>query len=85
MIRPIIAMINPYETAKEFEKCGWKIDFQTPPDGKDPLAGVSLYENELLLGIINEKYVKKQDVPYVGTGIELHIVIPAIHIQKKLL
>ena len=57
MVRPIIATKNPYDAAEEFKKCGWCIDFQTPSDGDDPLSGVSLYGNELLLGTMDEKYV----------------------------
>ena len=81
MIRPIIATKNPYDAAKEFEKCGWSIDFQTTANGNDPIAGVSLYGNELLLGTMDEKYVK-QDVQYVGAGVELHILIPEIYMQE---
>ena len=82
MIRPIIATKNPYDTAAEFQKCGWNIDFQTPPDGGDPLSGVSLFGNKLLLGTMDEKYVAAEAIPFVGAGVEIHIIIPADDIQK---
>jgi len=82
MIRPILATKNPYTTAAEFEKCGWNIDFQTPPDGNDPLSGVSLYGNQLLLGVMDEKYVSKAGLPHIGAGVEFHIIIPADKIQE---
>jgi len=81
MIRPIIATKNPYVAAEEFEKCGWNIDFQTPQDGDDPLAGVSLYGNEILLGTMEEKYVSIDAAPFVGAGIEIHILIHEENIQ----
>ena len=76
MIRPILATENPYEAAQKFQSCGWHIDFQTPPGSKDPLAGVSIYGNELLLGTMEEKYVDKNARPYIGAGVEIHILIP---------
>jgi len=82
MIRPIIATRNPYNAAEEFKKCGWSIDFQTPKDGDDPLTGVSLCGNEVLLGTMEEKYISIEATPYVGTGVEIHIVIPADKIQE---
>ena len=82
MIRPIIATKNPYDAAADFQKCGWNIDFMTPADGDDPLAGVSLWGNKLLLGVMDEKYVDRDAVPYIGAGVEFHIVIPADKIQE---
>ena len=81
MIRPILATKNPYDAAAEFQQCGWNIDFQTSPDGDDPLSGVSLYGNEILLGVMNEKYVSRAAALYIGTGVEIHIIIPADKIQ----
>ena len=82
MIRPIIATKNPYDAAEDFRKCGWKIDFQTPKDGNDPLSGVSLYGNTVLLGTMDEKYVNAEAASYIGTGVEIHIVIPAESIHE---
>jgi len=82
MIRPILATKDPYKAAAQFQKCGWRIDFQTPPDGNDPLAGVFLHGNQLLLGVMDEKYVSKDAIPYIGVGVEIHIVIPAEKVQE---
>jgi len=82
LVRPIIATENPYDAAKQFEECGWKIDFQTDPDGDDPLAGVSLHGNEILLGTMSEKFTKKEALPYVGAGVEFHFIIAASRLQE---
>jgi hypothetical protein len=81
LIRPILATHNPYNAARDFEKAGWTIDFQTPPDSGDPLCGVSLYGNELLLGTMEEKFVSKEALPFVGAGVELHVTVPASGIR----
>ena len=51
MIRPILACENPYKAAEEFVAAGWKMDFSQPPESGDPLVGVSLYDNVVLLGV----------------------------------
>lgn len=76
MIRPILAMQDPYNAAKEFEKAGWKLDFSNPRESGDPLVGLSLYGNSILLGTMEEKYVKKDAIPFLGTGIEFYVSIP---------
>ena len=81
MIRPILATKNPYDAANEFEKAGWKIDFSNPPESGDPLVGVSLCGNQLLLGTMEEKYVNQDAISYIGTGIELYITVPASKID----
>ena len=51
MIKPIPACKNPSLVANEFEAAGWHIDFSQPPESGDPLVGVSLFDNVILLGI----------------------------------
>ena len=51
MIRPILACENPYALAEEFERAGWCVDFSQSPESGDPLVGVSLMGNALLLGV----------------------------------
>ena len=51
MIRPILACSDPYKTAEQFAAAGWNIDFSQPPESGDPLVGVSLFGNSVLLGV----------------------------------
>lgn len=81
MIKPILACENPYETAKQFAGAGWNIDFSQPPESGDPLVGVSLLDNSVLLGV-TEGYVPSQQLPYVGCGVEIYLTVPAGGIQK---
>lgn len=75
MLRPIIACHNPYRTARLYESAGWIIEFSNPPKGGDPLVGVSLYENKVLLGV-TEGYVREQDIGSIGCGIVFYIDVP---------
>ena len=56
MIRPILACKDPYKAAEEFAAAGWNIDFSQPPESGDPLVGLSLCGNSVLLGV-TEGYV----------------------------
>ena len=51
MIRPILACEGPYAAAEKFVSAGWKLDFSQPPESGDPLVGVSLFGNSVLLGV----------------------------------
>ena len=75
MIRPILACENPYKTAEEFVTAGWKIDFSQPPESGDPLVGVSLYDNVVLLGV-TEGYVANDVKRYIGCGVVLYLTVP---------
>ncbi|MEA4813009.1 MAG: hypothetical protein VB108_10650 [Anaerolineaceae bacterium] len=81
MIRPILACINPYQTAKRLENAGWTIDFSQPPESGDPLVGISLCDNSLLLGI-TEGYLSDQELPYIGCGVELYLTVPEQQLQQ---
>ena len=74
MIRPILACENPYKTAEEFVTAGWKIDFSQPPESGDPLVGVSLYDNVVLLGV-TEGYVANDVKRYIGCGVVLYLTV----------
>ena len=76
MIRPILACENPYKTAEEFVAAGWKIDFSQPPESGDPLVGVSLYDNSVLLGV-TEGYVANDVKQYVGCGVVFYLTVPS--------
>ena len=76
MIRPILACDNPYKTAEQFVAAGWKIDFSQPPESGDPLVGVSLYDNSVLLGV-TEGYVANDQKQYVGCGVVLYLTVPS--------
>lgn len=76
MIRPILATADPYAAAQDFVKAGWTLDFSNPAQDGDPLTGVSLYDNHLLLGTMEERYVSKLSVPYIGAGVVLYIMVP---------
>lgn len=81
MIRPILACTDPYKTAEEFAAAGWNIDFSQPPESGDPLVGVSLWGNSLLLGI-TEGYVPAGLLPYLGCGVEIYLTVPSEQIGK---
>lgn len=81
MIKPILACENPYITANEFEMAGWNIDFSQPPESGDPLVGISLFDNVILLGVTNG-YVEDDKIPYIGCGVELYIDIPKNEIKE---
>lgn len=81
MIKPILACENPYTSAKEFEMAGWNIDFSQPPESGDPLVGISLFDNVILLGVTNG-YVEDDKIPYIGCGVELYINIPKSEMKE---
>ena len=75
MIKPILACQDPYETGRAFQSAGWTLDFSQPPESGDPLVGVSLYGNALLLGV-TEGYVPKEELTYLGCGVVLYLTVP---------
>ena len=81
MIRPILACENPYKAAEEFAAAGWNVDFSQPPDSGDPLVGVSLCGNSVLLGV-TDGYVSDNQIPHIGCGVEIYITVPAEQIQR---
>ena len=81
MIRPILACINPYKAAEEFAAAGWTVDFSQPPESGDPLVGVSLCGNSVLLGV-TDGYVDNKQIPYIGCGVEIYMTVPAERIQQ---
>lgn len=81
MIRPILACKDPYKTAEEFAAAGWNIDFSQPSESSDPLVGVSLYCNSVLLGI-TEGYVSGDQLPHIGCGVEIYMTVPVEQIQQ---
>ena len=76
MIKPILACDNPYIVSEVFKGVGWNIDFSQPIESGDPLVGVSLCGNEVLLGI-TEGYVNEADKCHIGCGVELYLTVPA--------
>ena len=81
MIRPILACIDPYKAAEEFAAAGWDIDFSQSPESGDPLVGVSLCGNSVLLGV-TDGYVSDNQLPHIGCGVEIHITVPVEQIQQ---
>ena len=81
MIRPILACIDPYKTAEEFASAGWSIDFSQPPESGDPLVGVSICGNSVLLGI-TDGYVSDDQLPHIGCGVEIYMTVPAEQLQR---
>lgn len=76
MIRPILAYIDPYKIAEQFSAAGWNIDFSQPLESGDPLVGVSLYDNSVLLGI-TDGYIADNHIQYIGCGVEIYMTVPA--------
>ena len=81
MIQPILACVDPYKTAEEFAAAGWNIDFSQPPESGDPLVGVSLCGNSVLLGV-TDGYVTDDRIPYIGCGVEIYMTVPAEQLQR---
>ena len=81
MIRPILACINPYKAAEEFAAAGWDIDFSQPPESGDPLVGVSLCGNSVLLGV-TAGYVSDAQLPHIGCGVEIYMTVPVEQIRQ---
>lgn len=81
MIRPILACIDPYKVAEEFAAAGWNIDFSQPPESGDPLVGVSLCGNSILLGV-TAGYVAADQIPYLGCGVEIYMTVPSGKIRE---
>ena len=81
MIRPILACVDPYKVAEEFAAAGWNIDFSQPLESGDPLVGVSLCDNALLLGV-TDGYVSDDQLPHIGCGVEIYITVPTDSIQQ---
>lgn len=64
-----------------FVDAGWQMDFSQPPESGDPLVGVSLCGNAVLLGIA-EGYVTAEQRPYAGSGVVLYMTVPAVMMQQ---
>ena len=75
MLRPILACKDPYEAGRAFQTAGWTMDFSQPPESGDPLVGVSLRDNSLLLGV-TEGYVPAGGLPFLGCGVALYLTVP---------
>lgn len=81
MVIPILTCQNPYKTAQKFADAGWNVDFSNPPESGDPLVGVSLCGNVLLLGI-TEGYVPAEMLGCIGCGVELYLAVPDDRIHE---
>lgn len=81
MIRPILACVDPYKAAEDFATAGWNIDFSQPPESGDPLVGVSLFGNSVLLGV-TEGYVEDDHIQYIGCGVVIYMTVPAEQIEN---
>ena len=81
MLRPILSCQNPYETAHQLQSAGWSIGFSQPPESGDPLVGVSLFDNAVLLGV-TEGYVTKGQMPYLGSGAVFYLTVPCEHLAE---
>lgn len=81
MIRPILACIDPYKIAEQFAAAGWNIDFSQPPESGDPLVGVSLCDNSVLLGV-TDGYVADNQIQHIGCGVEIYMTVPTEQIKN---
>lgn len=75
MIRPILACADPYEAAGQFAAAGWSIDFSQLPESGDPLVGISLCGNSVLLGV-TEGYVADEHIQHIGCGVVIYMTTP---------
>lgn len=81
MIRPILACEDPYRAAETFVSAGWKLDFSQPPESGDPLVGVSLFDNAILLGIA-DGYVANEEKKHLGCGVEIYLTVPSKRMEE---
>ncbi|MDI9419645.1 MAG: hypothetical protein GX228_09825 [Firmicutes bacterium] len=81
MIRPILACADPYGASEVFVSAGWKLDFSQPVESGDPLVGVSLCGNSVLLGI-TEGYVSADQLPCIGCGVVIYMTVPIEQIHQ---
>lgn len=81
MIRPVLACIDPYKAAEEFAAVGWNIDFSQPWESGDPLVGVSLCGNSVMLGI-TEGYVPGDQLSHIGCGVEIYMTVPGGQLKQ---
>ena len=81
MIRPILACDDPYAAAELLSRAGWHTDFSQPPESGDPLVGMSLLGNALLLGVTSG-YVDTAALPHRGAGVVLYLDIPSQNIRQ---
>ena len=81
MIKPILAIKDPCKAADEFVSVGWDVDFSQPPESGDPLVGVSLCGNSVLLGV-TEGYVTDEQLPYIGCGVVIYMTVPIEQIES---
>ena len=80
MIRPILACIDPDVAVEEFSAAGWNVDFSQSPESGDPLVGISLCGNSVLLGV-TDGYVAENQLPHIGCGVEMYMTVPSEQIQ----
>jgi hypothetical protein len=76
VLTPILATDDPYAAAAEFVRAGWTLDFETPRDGGDPLAGVSLHGASVMLGTAGPDFLTTEARPHRGAGVEFHVLVP---------
>lgn len=80
MIRPILACVDPYKAAEVFVAAGWNTDFSQLPESGDPLVGVSLCGNSILLGV-TDGYVADDHIQHIGCGVEIYLTVPVEQIE----
>lgn len=80
MIRPILACEDPYRTGMLLQQAGWTLEFSQPPESGDPLVGVSLFDNTLLLGV-TEGYLPKDARSHKGSGVVFYLTVPDAELQ----
>lgn len=80
MIRHLLACVDPYKTAEELAAAGWNIDSSQPPESGDPLVGVSLCGNSILLGV-TDGYVAEDHIQHIGCGVEIYMAVPTERIE----
>lgn len=81
MITPILALDNPYQTAQRLQQAGWTIDFSNPPESGDPIVGVSLQGNELLLGV-TQGFVDNESLAYRGCGVCFYLTVAKDRLEQ---
>jgi hypothetical protein len=81
VLTPILATDDPYQAAAEFCRAGWRLEFETPRDGGDPLACVSLAGARVFLGTSEPRFLPEDARPHRGAGVDFHVDVPAGEIE----
>ena len=76
MLSVFLACDDPYSAAQYFvETLGWELEFETPADGDDQLACVSLGGAQVLLGTADDRWLPPASREHRGAGVTVYVTV----------